>query len=191
MIKLKNIAAVLVVSSLTLVGCQSGGAEGETSDQDSTSEGMNTEESGDNTSADMMDEVQPKENVTDEELKKFSQAIVVVQTYAQQVQPRMYAVVQESGMTPQRYSEILRAEQAGIDTLELSANEQELFDETKTKLEAMQENVNDSMAIKIEETGLTENEYRAIMATVRQDTSLQSKLKEMQQEQMMNQAMGS
>lgn len=186
MIRLKKFSGALVLSTVVLASCQSTGGEENAEAADSaameTEAGGNAAEGEDAATMDPM-AIQPLEEVSEEDLQKFSEAATAVQEYGQQVQPRMIAAVQEAGLDPQRYSEIMQAQQMPDNSLEVSEEEQAQFEEAQAKVDAIQAEATETMENKIEEAGLTVDHYQAILATVRQDPELQQKLMTMQAEQ--------
>ncbi len=185
MIKLKNLTGVLVLSSILLVGCQSNGSGEEGTEVDSTASEMTSDNEEREGSTDMEEPVEPLDEVSDEDLEKFSRAVIAVQAYGQEVQPRMLMVVQESGLDPMRYSQIAQAQQMpGGDTMKISPDEAAKFKVANAKVEALREGATDTMEIKIREAGLTVEHYRAIIATIRMDPELQQKVSEIQKRQM-------
>lgn len=180
MIKLKNLSGALLLCSMFAVGCQSGAGDSNTDDSDSTA--MATDSSDAMQSMDQ--EPQALDSVSNDDLQKFTSAVTSIQMYSQTVQPRMINVVQKNGLTPQRYSMIMQSQQMPNDTLQVSDDEMAKFKDAQAKIETLQNNANDTIEMKIKQSGLTVDHYRAILATVRQDPALQQKVQAMQAQQM-------
>lgn len=181
MIKLKKFSGALLLSSIFLASCQSNGGEESSDAADSTAVETEGNTAGEQDAATMDPmAIEPLEEVSEEDLQKFSEAATAVQEYGQEVQPRMIAAVQEAGLDPQRYSEIMQAQQMPDNSLEISEEEQAQFADAQAKVDAIQAEATETMENKIEESGLTIDHYQAILATVRQDPELQQKLMTMQ-----------
>lgn len=119
-----------------------------------------------------------KENVTDDQLKKWAAAFKQVQTVDQQAQQSMITAVQESGMEVPRFIELQQA-QADPDT-EMKAESEEvaLFTAASQKIQQIQQEAQQTMQVKIQDEGLTITDYQQVGAMIQSDPELQEKLTE-------------
>ncbi len=122
-----------------------------------------------------------KENVTDDQLKKWAAAFKQVQTIDQQAQQNMITAVQESGMEVPRFIELQQA-QADPDTeLKAEGEEVALFTAASQKIQQIQQEAQQTMQVKIQDEGLTITEYQEVGAMIQSDPKLQEKLSEYMQ----------
>jgi DNA mismatch repair ATPase MutL len=124
-------------------------------------------------------EVSENGNPTDEELKKFVEAVQILQPMGMMAQQRMIAAVEEVGMTPQRFSEIMNAQQMGNDSLEITPAEQELYVNAENALNGIQEEIQAEMEEALEEMGFSMERYEEIMMMVNMDEELLEKVQNM------------
>lgn len=122
-----------------------------------------------------------KENVTDDQLKKWAAAFKQVQTVDQQAQQNMITAVEESGMEVPRFIELQQA-QADPDTeLKAEGEEVALFTAASQKIQQIQQEAQQTMQVKIQDEGLTITEYQEVGAMIQSDPKLQEKLSEYMQ----------
>lgn len=124
-------------------------------------------------------EVSENGNPTDEELKKFVEAVQILQPMGMMAQQRMIAAVEEAGMTPQRFSEIMSAQQMGDDSIEITPAEQELYVNAENALNGIQEEIQAEMEEALEEMGFSMERYEEIMMMVNMDEELLEKVQNM------------
>ncbi|MCC5916801.1 MAG: DUF4168 domain-containing protein [Cryomorphaceae bacterium] len=161
-------SAVLTSTVLLTYGCQQG------QEVSSDVEGNENEESV----AMEFDQQAPSE-VSDEELQKFVEALQKIQPMSNDAQQKMMEAVQDAGMEPQRFSEIMSAQQMPDGDADVSADEQEKYEKAQEAIQKVQEDMQVVMQKEIESTGLTVEEYEAIMMTVQQDQDLLVKVQGM------------
>ena len=98
---------------------------------------------------------QNQPDVSDKELKQYAEASAQIQTMKQQLHLKKLEIVEEGGMTMQRFYEIKQAQQNPNQELKASASEMELFIELNRKTGAMFAEAQQKEQEIIEKTGLT------------------------------------
>ena len=116
---------------------------------------------------------------SEEELRKFVQAVQLLQPMGMMAQQQMIAAVEDAGMTPQRFTEIMNAKQMGDDSIEVSPSEQELYESAETALNGIQDEIQAEMEKALEEMGFSMERYEEIMMMVNMDEELLEKVQGM------------
>lgn len=122
-----------------------------------------------------------KENVTDDQLKKWAAAFKQVQTVDQQAQQNMITAVEESGMEVPRFIELQQAQTDPDTELKAEGEEVALFTAASQKIQQIQQEAQQTMQVKIQDEGLTITEYQEVGAMIQSDPKLQEKLSEYMQ----------
>lgn len=117
--------------------------------------------------------------VTDDELQKFITIFTQVQMENQKIQQEMLKVVEENGLTPQRFQEIQQAQANPNSTAEVSAEEKKSYDAVMSILQEMQPALEAQMLKIVTDNGFSEERYTEVAQQIQTDTALQQKLQNM------------
>jgi hypothetical protein len=141
----------------------------------------NQNDSTDNQSQTYQSQPQASE-VNDKEVKQFALAVQQIQLINQHSQKEMIAIVEQGGLSVERFREMQQAQQDS--SVNVEANEKELkqFAIATVQIEKIQIQTEMQMQEKIKETGLTENRYQEIYLALQNDPELLEKLREFQQQ---------
>ncbi len=120
------------------------------------------------------------DDFSDSELESFANAVVQIMSIQQQGQQQMMAVIEEADMTVQRFNEItMQVQEMGVDQVEMSEEEAEVFIILSEEIEQIQINLEDIMIDTIEDEGITIEKYEEIMAAYQQDPELQQRVQQL------------
>jgi len=119
--------------------------------------------------------------VSDEELKAFIDVVNTVQKINQESQTEMMAVVEDNGMTVQRFSQIAQSQQNPEATLEVGPEEMKLYEKTLAAVEKIQLASRTEMEAAIESSPLTMERYQEIAMAAQSDMELQKRLQALMQ----------
>ncbi len=120
------------------------------------------------------------DDFSDSELESFANAVVQIMSIQQQGQQQMMAVIEEADMTVQRFNEItMQVQEMGVDQVEMSEEEAEVFIILSEEIEQIQINLEDIMIGTIEDEGITIEKYEEIMAAYQQDPELQQRVQQL------------
>jgi hypothetical protein len=118
--------------------------------------------------------------VDEEELQRFANAVEQIQAIEQTAQQEINQVLEQSGFSRERFSELYQAQQApGSETTEATAEEQQSFDQAVTQIESILQGVQAEQVEAIQSEGLEPQRFSEILAAVRQDPSLQQQVQQM------------
>lgn len=123
------------------------------------------------------------QEVTDEQFDKFAKAFQTVQQENNKAQMEMVAVIEEEGLTAERFNTI---HQASIDPnteSDATDKEKKQHQAALSKLEAKNEKLQAQMEEKIKASGLSMEKYQEIYQLVQTDPEMQQKLMERFQSQ--------
>ena len=122
---------------------------------------------------------QEQTQVSDADLKKFTNAYQEIQTENQNAQQQIMTAVQEEGMDVERFGEIKNASMDPNSTMEVSKEEQAKYDKANKKLEKMQSSFQQKMEKIIVSHGLTTDKFDQIFLAVQNSSELQQKVQNM------------
>lgn len=122
-----------------------------------------------------------KENISNEELKKFAQAVVNLQKVDEATQKKMIEAVQSEGLSPERFMEISKKERNENMTLtnEVTSEEQEKFEKALTQIKALNEQDRVEKREAVQEAGLEVARFNEIGKVVEGDRDLQKQVVEL------------
>lgn len=130
----------------------------------------------------MQPQQQQKIDVSDDELKSFTVALVDVQTINQEMQPKLITIVEDEGFEIQRFAQIQQAQQNPQTKVEVSEEEIEKFNKIAPELQKIQQEAQQEMILKITESGLTIERYQLIISAVQTDMEMQQKVEKLLEE---------
>ena len=119
---------------------------------------------------------------TDEELEKFAGAVMQVMTIQQEGQGEMIGIIEEHGMTVERFNEIMmQAQEMPLEQVEATEEEKETYLEVIEMIDEIQIGLEEELVEAIEEEGLSIEKYEEIMQEYQQNPELQQLIQQMLQ----------
>ena len=120
--------------------------------------------------------------VSSEELEQFARVIPQLQEIQQSAQQEAAQVIQDSGLSTERFSEIYQSQQAGTaPTAEVTPEEQQSYEAASTKIESLEQEVRSQQEEVLQSEGLEPQRFGEILVAVRQDPALQQQVQELLQ----------
>lgn len=124
----------------------------------------------------------PATQVSQTELEQFARVIPQLQEIQQSAQQQAAQVIQDSGLTTERFSEIYQSQQSGTaPTSEVTSEEQQSYDTASTKIQSLEEDVRSQQEEVLQSEGLEPQRFGEILVAVRQDPALQQQVQELLQ----------
>lgn len=124
----------------------------------------------------------PTTEVSSTELEQFARVIPQLQEIQQSAQQQAAQVIQESGLSTERFSEIYQSQQSGTaPSAEVTSEEQQSYDEASTKIESLEQDVRSQQEEVLQTEGLEPQRFGEILVAVRQDPTLQQQVQELLQ----------
>jgi hypothetical protein len=123
----------------------------------------------------------PQVQIEPEELQKFSNAIKQLQVIQENSVTQMRQVVEKGGLSEQRFMQIYQAGRnpSAQPTAKITPEEQQNFEQASTRIKKIQQETQSKMMQVVEKEGLDVERFNQIMAAVRQNPSLQQKVRQM------------
>lgn len=119
--------------------------------------------------------VHAQDNISDEELDKFADAVMAVQINNQQAQQEMIAIIQDEGLEIDRFVELQEAaENPEIDS-KATEKEIEQFNTSIEKIDKIQPELEKRAEEGIKTAGLSTDRFQELAAMVQQDETLQQR----------------
>ncbi len=118
------------------------------------------------------------QEVSDEQFDKFVSAFQAVQQENMKAQEKMMGVIEEEGLTVEKFNEIHQASLNPNAEVEASDEDKRKHKSALAKVEAMNDDIQKLMESKIQEAGLTPEEFEMINQQVQSDPEMQQKLME-------------
>lgn len=136
---------------------------------------------------------QPQTEVSQEELQQFAQAYKQIQQIRQDSEVKMVEAVQSEGLSPERFIEISELQQSpqapqgqetpespeGQQTAEISAQEQQGFENAKNKILEIRQQSESQMEQAIQKEGLDIPRFNEIVAALQQDPALRDQVQQL------------
>lgn len=121
-------------------------------------------------------------SVEPEELEQFASAIPVLQSLEQSAREEVDAAITESGLTPQRFTELYQAQAEGAAPVtEITPEEQASFETLVSQIESIESETLSEQNNAIRAEGLEPERFTEIMAMVQQNPTLQEQVIQMMQ----------
>lgn len=118
------------------------------------------------------------QEISDEQFEKFATAFQSVQQESNNAQAKMVALIEEEGLTTQRFNEIHQASLDPNKESDATDKEKKQHQSALVKLEEMNEGLQAQMEDKIKQTGLSVEDYQLISQQVKTNPEMQAKLRE-------------
>jgi TolA-binding protein len=118
---------------------------------------------------------------TADELEQFANVIPELQTIQESAQAEVIAVVEESGLSPERFNEIAEAQSAPPETEEVTVTreEQAAFEAVASEIQQIETNFLTQREALLQAEGLTVERYQELLAAVQDDPVLLEQIQEM------------
>lgn len=128
-------------------------------------------------------------DVSDEELKLFTEVSMVAQEIQRESQQEMLAIVDEEGLDVQTYNLIAEARfnEQTDDEIDVSSENLEKFESASEKVEVVQKEVEGEMVAAIEAEGMDMDRFMEINMAIQQDQELQQRVQQMMMQGMQQQ----
>jgi hypothetical protein len=123
-------------------------------------------------------QAQTEQKVTDEQLKKFVKVSQKVQGESMKQQQEMMKVIQDEGISPERFNQIYKAEQNPNKESDASGEEKKQYDAAMKKINAMNKQSQKDMEALIKKEGMKVETYMMINKKLQQDKSLQKRFRQ-------------
>jgi hypothetical protein len=136
-----------------------------------------------------MQQEMPDIEVSDDEMRNFVEVTMDAQQVQSEAQSEMIELVEESGMTVDRFNEILSGMQQGNtqEDMEVGDEEMETFDGVIEELEVIQQGVEEKIVGHIEDKEMEVERFQEINMALQMDQELQQKYQAIAEEMMGNQ----
>lgn len=116
------------------------------------------------------------QEITDDQFDKFATAFQTVQEANNKAQMQMVTVIEDEGLTAERFNTIHQATLDPNQESDATAKEKKQHQAALAKLEAKNEELQAQMEEKIKASGLTMEKYQEIFQKVQTDPEMQQKL---------------
>ena len=120
--------------------------------------------------------------VSEDDLNLFASAFTEVQNINNAIQQEMVSVVEGEGIEVDRFNEIQQAQQDPNQKVEATEEEKAQFVKATQKIQELQVQAQEKMRTKIEEEGLTIDDYQKIITAIQNSPELQEKLQKILEE---------
>jgi hypothetical protein len=133
---------------------------------------------------------QPQTKVSQEELQQFAQAYKQIQQIRQDSEAKMVEAVKNAGLSPERFIEISELQQSpqaqegqptqeGQQNTKITAQEQQGFENAKSKILEIRQQSESQMEQAIQKEGLDIPRFNEIVAALQQDPSLRDQVQQL------------
>jgi len=123
-------------------------------------------------------QAQTDKKVTDEKLKQFVEISQKVQGQSMKNQQKMMKVIEDEGLSPQRFNQIYKANQNPNKKSDASAKEQKQFKSAMSEIKSMNKQSQKDMEKLIKKEGMKFDTYMMINQKLQNDESLLKRFKE-------------
>ena len=124
-------------------------------------------------------QAQTSQKVSDEKLEKFVEVSQKVQGESMKQQQKMMKVIQDEGLTAQRFNEIYKAQQNPNKESDASGKEKKQFKSAMGEIEAMNKKSQKKMEALIKKEGMEVDAYMSINQKLQQNKALQKRFREL------------
>lgn len=114
--------------------------------------------------------------VTDEQIDKFAKLYQVIQTENMKAQQNMMGIIEEEGLTMERFNEIHSASLDPNSKVDASDSEKKKHQSALSKIEATNDDVQAMLEAKIKESGMTVVEFQELAQKIQSSPELNAKL---------------
>lgn len=118
-------------------------------------------------------------SISDAELKQFATAIPQLSTVEKDTKGEINQIIGQSGLSPDKFNALYNGQQANTPTVEATDEEKQSFEQAMTKIQAVEQKGQAKQNEIIRAQGLEPQRFGQILAAVRQDQALKTKVQEM------------
>lgn len=119
--------------------------------------------------------------VSDAELKQFATSIPQLSTIEKSTKGEITQIISESGLSQDKFSALVSGKQSGTPPAEATAEEKQSFEQAITKIQAIEQKGQAEQEKIIRAQGMEPQRFVQILAAVRQDPNLMTKVKQILQ----------
>lgn len=123
----------------------------------------------------VMPQQEQTSDVSDQELEKFANVYIEVQSESQKMQSEAVEVIEKEGMDIERFNELANAQNDPNQEIEADEQELEKVNVIGTKIQKIQTDFQERVAGMIQKEGLTIQRYQEVYQAIQQDQNLQQK----------------
>jgi hypothetical protein len=138
---------------------------------------------------------QPNLSVSDGEIEKFTAALTQIQSIQRSAQAEIGGIIQESSFSRERFIEIYQADQqqsgSGQESLDLSSEEQQAYDQTLQKITEIQQGLQSDVQEAIADEDMKVARFNEIYSALSQSPDIQERVRSEMQEQQSQSGSGS
>ena len=125
-------------------------------------------------------EVQQEDKFSETELTQFLQATTKVTTIQKEGQQTMLNLIEEANMDVEQFNKFAQAQrEQKLDDIGATPEQLAAFDKAAQQIMEIQPAVKENVKKAIEEEGLTEDKYKAIVTAYQQDEAVKAKVHEL------------
>lgn len=124
-------------------------------------------------------ETEAATDISDQELEQFASAVQKVETIQMESRNEVGQTIEDEGLTPQQFRDILEAQRDPEMENEASEEELEQFESATEQLVQIQREAQVNMKEAVEATGLEVERFQAIFAAVREQPELRQQVQQM------------
>lgn len=121
------------------------------------------------------------EGVSSEELQQLAQALKQLQAIQDETEAEILQAIQDEGLSPQKYQEILQESEAEV-TSDLSAEQKQSFERAYEQVSQLQHEAESKMEQAVEAEGLEVERFNQLLAFIEQDPALLQQVQQLLQE---------
>jgi hypothetical protein len=118
-------------------------------------------------------------SVSDEELQQFANVIPELQALEQSAQQEVAQVIDGSGISRERFTQLFQAQQSPSAEVDASEDEQQSFNEAISQIQTIERETLSQQEQVLQSEGLEPNRFNQILAAVRQDPALQQQVQQL------------
>ncbi len=179
----------LLILTLLMAVCFNGGVQAQKQGDQETESKENRSRSEKEPSRKALEEPQEVDtNVSDKNLKKYSEARVKMRKIRQESLPKMEKAIKDAGLTQDRYKAIVQQKQgtqknpnsqSDRSKADISDQEMKKFRNAQREIQKLQQKSQQRMVKALEDIGLERSKFREIGRALQQSKTLQKRMREM------------
>ena len=123
-------------------------------------------------------QAQSEQKISDEQLEKFVEISQKVQGESMKSQQKMAKLIEDEGLTPQRFNQIYKDQQNPNKESDASEKEQKQFETAMGKIQSMNKQSQKDMEALIKKEGMEVETYMNINQKLQQDKDLQQRFRQ-------------
>jgi uncharacterized membrane protein len=120
-------------------------------------------------------------DVSNQEVQQFATALKQMRSIHEEAQAQAGQIIQEQGLTVQRFNEIIQSQQNPQSGASVSPEERQKFDQALAQITQIQQSTEQRMQEAIQSTGMNLQRFNQIFAIARQDQALKQRIEQVLQ----------